>query len=255
MKSSKAYFMYLIFASILLTSCAENLPQDIPQTYEAPTSHTFDAPFSKVWKETIRILSRDHRIQTLDKESGLIVTEYLTVNKRVLTMFDTMLFGRTYKNSYSINISEITGSTTDINIQSNLQMEQFAVYNRERSVAWFEAYLRQDLFSKICNNLYQSESSCDALFPRYKSTFEQQPAEISNESYITDDVNNITDENFDQEIVREIQTLLQEKGYSISVVDGIYGDETSLAIKEFQLDSDLDIDGIPSQELLEMLKN
>ncbi len=59
----------------------------------------------------------------------------------------------------------------------------------------------------------------------------------------------------DTETVREIQSLLKERGYLISSVDGVAGNETTFAIKEFQLDHDLDIDGIPSQALLEELQH
>jgi hypothetical protein len=95
----------------------------------------------------VQAVSEESMVKTLDRDSGLIVTEYVTINKRVLNMFDTAMFGRTYKNSYSITLNELTPGKTTIRVQSNLMMEQFAVYNRERQVQWFEAYMRQDLCS------------------------------------------------------------------------------------------------------------
>ena len=141
----------------LLPSCAENLPRDIPKTYAAPIEHTFAVPYDKAWKGTVRAISDENLVKILDKESGLIVTEYGTMNKRVLNMFQTALFGRTYKNSYSVNLTEVIPGKTSVRIQSNLMMEQFAFYNRERNIDWFEAFMRQDLFRKICIILYQDQ--------------------------------------------------------------------------------------------------
>ena len=45
------------------------------------------------------------------------------------------------------------------------------------------------------------------------------------------------------EEVRELQTLLSDKGYTV-LVDGIFGDKTYEAVKAYQTDHDLQVDGV-----------
>lgn len=45
------------------------------------------------------------------------------------------------------------------------------------------------------------------------------------------------------EEVRELQTLLSDKGYTV-LVDGIFGDKTYEAVKAYQADHDLQVDGV-----------
>ncbi len=53
--------------------------------------------------------------------------------------------------------------------------------------------------------------------------------------------------------VREIQTALKKKGYSIGTVDGIYGTKTKNAVIAFQRDAGLQVDGVAGQETLKAL--
>ncbi|MEM7303332.1 MAG: peptidoglycan-binding protein [Pseudomonadota bacterium] len=53
-----------------------------------------------------------------------------------------------------------------------------------------------------------------------------------------------------REMVSEIQTALQDKGYYEGRVDGILGSRTRAAIEEFQEQADLEINGRPSAKLL-----
>ena len=225
----------LLFLVALLSSCAENLPQDIPKNYMTPTEYTFAVPYDKAWKGTVRAVSEENRVRTLEKESGLIVTEYITVNKKVLTMFQTSLFGRTYKVSYSVNLLEESPGKTNVRIQANLMMEQFAVYNRERNVDWFEAYLRQDLFRKICQNLYQNEPQCYSVFPDYNAAARTCPPPqvtpaVEQESKVTATQVN----RYSRKVVKDAQQALTEAGYEPGPVDGQIGARTRAALMEFQ---------------------
>lgn len=54
-------------------------------------------------------------------------------------------------------------------------------------------------------------------------------------------------------ITRIIQSMLYIKGYDIEDLDGIYGNETELALEDFQRDNDLDPDGIIGRLTLDQL--
>lgn len=54
--------------------------------------------------------------------------------------------------------------------------------------------------------------------------------------------------------IRSIQQILTQLGYSPGVADGLMGQNTKRAIQEFQRDQELDIDGVPSPQLLERLR-
>jgi hypothetical protein len=255
MRYSAALAATVSFLCLLISSCAENLPQDIPKDYTAPNEHIFHVPFDKAWKGTVQAVSEESMVKTLDRDSGLIVTEYVTINKRVLNMFETAMFGRTYKNSYSITLNELTPGKTTIRVQSNLLMEQFAVYNRERQVQWFEAYMRQDLFRRICQALYRDTGKCAALFPDYNSAScppagegadkvveVTPPPPLPVKSTVEVDAS-----------ARAVQKALQERGYQPGPVDGVLGKRTRSAVLRFQEDNALEGDGYLTEATLRAL--
>lgn len=59
------------------------------------------------------------------------------------------------------------------------------------------------------------------------------------------------------EDVKELQTLLLELGYDLGKwgADGDFGDATELAVREFQTNHDLEIDGVVGEETVEALLN
>jgi Putative peptidoglycan binding domain len=255
MRCSAALAVTASILCLLLSSCAENLPQDIPKDYTAPNEHIFTVPFDKAWKETVQAVSEESMVKTLDRDSGLIVTEYVTINKRVLNMFETAMFGRTYKNSYSITLNELSPGKTTIRVQSNLMMEQFAIYNRERQVQWFEAYMRQDVFRRICQALYKDAGKCTALFPEYNSAScppagegvakvveTTPPPQLPATSTVVADAS-----------VRAVQKALQERGYQPGLVDGVLGKRTRAALLRFQEDNALEGGGYLTEATLRAL--
>ncbi len=245
-------FVFLIFIAALLSSCAENLPQDISTSYSAPTEFTFNTPYGKTWKKAVRAISEENRIRTLDKESGLIVTEYITVNKEILTMFQTIMFGRTYKNSYSVTITEESPGSTNVMVHSNLMMEQFALYKRERNVDWFEAYMRQILFKKICDNIYISTSKCESLFPNYHTTgSENHTAEAQNSTAASPIAE--SEGTYRLNPVEDVQKSLLYAGYDPGSVDGRMGKKTKRALRRFQQDHGLLTTGDLDQQTLIVL--
>ena len=56
-------------------------------------------------------------------------------------------------------------------------------------------------------------------------------------------------------MIREIQASLMKLGYDPGIADGVMGQKTLSAIRQYQQDADLPIDGNPSLSLLESLKS
>jgi peptidoglycan hydrolase-like protein with peptidoglycan-binding domain len=61
-------------------------------------------------------------------------------------------------------------------------------------------------------------------------------------------------ENVDPVIIQQIQVYLSELGYPVENIDGVLGERTRIAIRNFQLHHNLLVDGKASVELLEFLK-
>ena len=59
---------------------------------------------------------------------------------------------------------------------------------------------------------------------------------------------------YENDLVKSIQELLAELGYSPGPADGIFGQRTKAAISAFQYELELDITGVPSEELLVALQ-
>ncbi len=55
-------------------------------------------------------------------------------------------------------------------------------------------------------------------------------------------------------MIRAVQTQLNELGFDSGPADGLYGPKTKSAIKEFQRSEDLDVDGKISDELIRDLE-
>jgi peptidoglycan hydrolase-like protein with peptidoglycan-binding domain len=55
-------------------------------------------------------------------------------------------------------------------------------------------------------------------------------------------------------MVREIQQLLTDLGYTPGPVDGLYGKKTRAAIQAFQVDKNLDPNGQATQQILDALR-
>lgn len=56
------------------------------------------------------------------------------------------------------------------------------------------------------------------------------------------------------EDVRILQSKLESLGYNVGPIDGIFGPKTEAAVKQFQKDHGLKIDGIVGQETYFMLE-
>ena len=56
------------------------------------------------------------------------------------------------------------------------------------------------------------------------------------------------------EDVKALQQALSERGYDLGEVDGIYGEKTREAVRRFQSDNSLEVDGIAGPKTLSVLK-
>lgn len=67
----------------------------------------------------------------------------------------------------------------------------------------------------------------------------------------------VTQDNYDSEIneqrIVEIQEKLQARGYDVSDIDGIWGDQTEIALEKFQARNGLEITGKPDASTLSEL--
>ncbi len=91
----------LLCCSVVLLSCTGKIPRPALQDAAVPNEYTFAVPFDDAWQGTIRALAEEERMSTLDRESGLMVTEYKTINKIVENLGHDATFGRIYKNGYT----------------------------------------------------------------------------------------------------------------------------------------------------------
>ncbi|EKD39257.1 MAG: peptidoglycan binding protein, partial [uncultured bacterium] len=146
----------------------------------------------------------------------------------------------------SVHLLALSPEKTSIRIQAKLMMEKFAIYRQERSVDWFEAYLRQDLFRKICKNLYRKANQCDALFPDYYIALGTCPAprgpvEVDEEKVRPEEQALARQAPQTPQVskapgkaVKKAQQALADAGYNPGPVDGKIGVRTRSALIEFQ---------------------
>jgi len=235
----------ILFCAIGLASCAEKFPQDIPESYTVPNEYTFSVPYEKAWPEVVKTISAETRVRTMDKEAGIIVTEVAVVdNKPSATPEKASTFGRTYKNSYSVKLSEAGPGQTTVKVRTNLTEEYFAIYNRECPAESFAAFLRQDLFRKICGNLYRNPARCLALFPTYNAAVCLPPAPRPTLTQEEEVSHPDLDPMWKLEInIKELQQALARAGYDPGPVDGRMGKKTRAALIHFQKDNKLEPTG------------
>lgn len=237
-------FAAVLFSVVLLASCAGNIPQDIPENYTAPTEHTFNVPYEKAWPEVVKAVSGSGPARLMNKEGGLIVTESAVVDRVTPAPSEGPTFGKNYKNSYTIKLTEKGPNQTVVKVQTHLTEEYLSFYDRECKAESLAAFLRQELFRRICANIYQDPAKCITLFPSYNTAVCAPPAvkpssgpeeEVSKEGL---------DPMWKMEInVKELQQALAREGYDPGPIDGRMGKKTRAALIRFQKDNKLEPTG------------
>ncbi len=239
-----------LFLGGLLSSCADKNSPPSTQVYDVPNEYIFAVSYDNAWKGTVRAISEEERIHSLERESGLIVTEYKTINNFVQNLVHTPMFGKVYKNGYSVHLSEIASGQTRIKVRSTLTLTQLALTHGEFHDNTIESYMRQELFRKICINLQQDALKCTTLFPDYHQvsvacsvpspTSEATPAGQQGQSPQMAAKALIVP-------VKHVQNALVKAGYEPGPVDGIMGQKTRTAILRFQKDKGVEGSGYINQ--------
>ncbi len=227
----------------LLAACAEKTSQHIADECAAPDEYTFSASYENAWQETVRAVSEEEKISKFERENGLIVTEHKNINKYVQTLNHTAMFGKVFKNSYTIHLSEVSSGQTRISIRSNLQLEQLTSTNREFVDDWIKRYMRQELFRKICINLKSEGKKCTTIFPDCHKVSVSCQSQEMNSAMQTAVLPGVDTTQALSVSVKEVQRALIKAGYEPGPVDGRMGQKTRAAISRFQQDKGIDSTG------------
>jgi len=237
--NSGVLLLIIVFFAGALSSCAEKKLPSVAEEYPVPHEYIFTVPYENAWQGTVRALSAEERISTLEKESGLIVTEYRTINQLVYSLISPSIFGKVYKNGYTVNLMEVASGQTRITIRSKLLLEQFTVYSSEPQDERLNAYMRQELFRKIYINLQENAGQCTTLFPDYHGVSASCPAPSSTSVAGSGGQSAPSPRLVAKEKaapVKQIQQALINAGYAPGPVDGRIGQRTRAAIRSFQHD-------------------
>ncbi len=155
MRNARVLMLWVLvsFLVVYLFGCGSNI-QHIPTTVNiTEPNKVYNASSDKVWTATLQALSEEGTLKVIDKSGGIIVTEPKTVDSKELSVVSTTFLGKTYKNSYTINIKELGFNKSDVKIIVKLQAVQVGFFAREEQLDNVENYLRDKLFQKISSNL------------------------------------------------------------------------------------------------------
>ncbi len=151
------FFTFMLIAG--LYSCGSNISH-IPHAEDpVATQKEYKAPLDKVWNAARLALSESYTFKVMDKSSGIMVTEFSTVDSKELSLIQISFFGKTYKNSYTVNFVQNAPNSTVVSVGVKLEAVQYALLSRSESNKDVEAYLRKALFDKIDANLGKAVTS------------------------------------------------------------------------------------------------
>lgn len=234
----------LLCCSVVLLSCTGKIPRPVLQDAAVPNEYTIAVPFDDAWQGTMRALAEEERMSTLDRESGLMVTGYKSINKIVENLGHDATFGRIYKNGYTVQLHEVASGRTQISIRSRLLLEHLTVYTSELQDDSLQAYMRQELFRKICINLLPEARRCTELFPDYHMVSVSCPvpaAGVAGANDTADAPGRAAQTK--KASIRQVQQALLVAGFAPGPVDGRLGPRTRAALRLFQKEKDLDDTG------------
>lgn len=242
----KIYLSVLIlFLVVFITACGRKNITHISNNSSCPDEYIFDASFDVVWKAAIEAVSEQNVVKFMDRTSGLITTELKTVDGKELRLVDIIFMGKTYKYTYTINLSTVSPKKTLVRIDVKL-IEKLAIFlEREDDISYVDSYLRAKLFRSLCGRLSSiGTSECDEQFARYTSSKNNYTSEQSGNH-----AGKMNRKMPDQHTMSIQQSLLDE-GYDPGPVDGFMGMKTAGAIKNYQRNNGLAVTGTVTQELL-----
>ena len=153
MKSKRLFTIALfILISLCLYACGSNL-RSVSKIDKVPITKTIHSPYNKVWSATMAALIEEENLKMSDKDGGIIVTDFKTVDGKELNLWKIYWGGKTFKYSYNIYIKPIDKNNTDVKTTVKLRYDQWALLSREGHEKGVENYLRKKLIDKILKNL------------------------------------------------------------------------------------------------------
>lgn len=141
-----------VFVALLISAtagCGSNLPSVSAAAATAPPTVTYDMPTDRVWAATQGVLAEVATFKVLDKSSGIMVTEYKTIESQELSLIGTAFLGKTYKNNYTVTFLPAGQGRTTVRVTVGLQSQQVGFFTREAEDPQVSGHLRQKLFDKI----------------------------------------------------------------------------------------------------------
>lgn len=248
MKTKVSFLLSLVMLVAVLAGCGKRNINHIPSNYSCPEEYIFDDAYSEAWNAAKDAVSAQNVIKFMDRESGIITTEPKTVDGNELSLQDILFLGKTYKYTYTVNLSSLSEEKTLIRIDVKLFEKIAVLLEREKNIAYVNSYLRAKLYRNICGRLSSTNNSvCDEQFARYHVN------NFGNERFSSEESNSKSFSNNkkspDQQTM-SVQKGLLNKGYDPGPVDGFMGNKTRTAIKKYQRDNDMYADGRVSKELL-----
>ncbi len=239
----------LISASLaLLTACGKKNITHISTSTTCPEEYIFDDTFNQAWEATKDAISAQNTIKFMDRESGIITTEPKTVDGKELSLLDIFFLGKTYKYTYTVNLSGVSGTKTLIRIDVKLFEKIAALLEREDNIAHVNSYLRSKLFRNICGRLSSTGSAlCDEQFAEYYSGSSGRQNSSANTA--GSQAPRKSKKRPDQQ-TKSVQRSLLDNGYDPGPVDGFMGNKTRSAIRKYQQANGMGVTGEISNELL-----
>ncbi len=238
-KNQISFLHFALLSALMLLflgGCGKTNIASIDSSLNCATQHGFNASYNKTWKAVAAAVVGRVSVDIIDKDSGIISSSLSTVDGQELSMIDTTFFGQTYKYSYEVVVSSVSGGHTLVKVHVRLVNNQFwMIMNREQKIESVESYLRQKLYEDICVNLFSGSSrSCIKTLPcsnrSYRSTPKPAPSP------------NPGDSRYDP-VVQSVQTALIKAGYNPGPADGVMGRKTGDALKQYQRANGLRVTG------------
>ncbi len=246
MKGKNAVFPALMLAlCVALSSCTGPYPQGAGKnSYPVPEEYLFKVSYEAAWNGSLRALSEEESLQTKERDSGLMSTGYRDINHKVQALNAYPLLGRVYKNAYVLHLQEIGAGQTRISIRSKLLLENLTGHASQLDDLGLEAYMRQEMFRRICFNLYKDGSQCPGLFPDYHQVSVSCSAPPSLHSDLESKMQQTgasdTAAKAKRVSVKQVQQALVASGYQPGAVDGRLGPKTRAALRHLQEDKGLE---------------
>ncbi|MDK9706046.1 MAG: peptidoglycan-binding protein [Desulforhopalus sp.] len=231
---------FILLFSTTLLGCSSNI-HHIDTNISCPVEFTFNAPFEKTWLASLAAVKSFATVNNLNKEVGLISTNIATVDGNNEHSRQQSFWDETYTFSFTIIMSPENGdSATHVETKVQLYRQQFVMASRTGArVESVENYLREMLYKEICKNLFPDGNG------HCSSRFNIQPVvttPLKSESPPPEPPAPKPKPKFDAKL-QAAQKALIEAGYTPGPADGFMGKKTREALKTFQEDNNLTING------------